>query len=123
MAGLQGAAIVDVPLDPGDFSIDADRILAAITPKTRLLYVCNPGNPTGVMAPHHDVMRLLNQLPAHVVLVSDEVYADYVDYPAVPDTTAAVLAAQRIIVIRSFSKVFGLGSARLRLRAAAWSNG
>ena len=113
MAGLQGAAVVDVPLDPGDFSIDADRILAAITPRTRLLYVCNPGNPTGVMAPHPDVMRLLNQLPAHVVLVSDEVYADYVDDPAFPDTTAAVLAAQRIIVIRSFSKVFGLAGLRL----------
>ena len=79
MAALQRAAVIDVPLDPRTFSLDVDRIVTAITPRTRLLYVCNPGNPTGVMAPQADVMRLLNQLPAHVVLVSDEVYADYVD--------------------------------------------
>lgn len=113
MADLQGAAVVDVPLNPRDFSLDVDGILAAITPRTRLLYVCNPGNPTGVMAPQADVTRLVNALPAHVVLVSDEVYADYVDDEAFPDTTAAVLADERVIVIRSFSKVFGLAGLRL----------
>ena len=113
MAGLQGASVIDVPLDPRDFSLDVDRILAAITPRTRLLYVCNPGNPTGVMAPHADVMRLLNQLPAHVVLVSDEVYVDYVDDEDLPDTTAAILEGRQIITIRSFSKVFGLAGLRL----------
>ena len=113
MADLQGASVIDVPLDPRTFSLDIDRILAAITPRTRLLYVCNPGNPTGVMAPQTDVMRLLNHLPAHVVLVSDEVYADYVDDADFPDTTAAILEDRRIIVIRSFSKVFGLAGLRL----------
>src|SRR5262245_56533101 len=95
MAELQGARIVDVALNPRDFSLDVDRLLSAVTPRTRLLYVCNPGNPTGVMAPHADVMRLLNNLPPHVALVSDEVYADYVDDPAFPDTTAALLANER----------------------------
>lgn len=113
MAELQGAAVIDVPLDPRAFSLDVDRILAAITPRTKLLYVCNPGNPTGVMAPHADVMRLRNQLPAHVVLVSDEVYVEYVDDADFPDTTTAVLADQPIVVIRSFSKVFGLAGLRL----------
>ena len=113
MADLQGASVIDVPLDPRTFLLDVDRILAAITPRTRLLYVCNPGNPTGVMAPQTDVMRLLHHLPAHVVLVSDEVYADYVDDADFPDTTAAILEDRRIIVIRSFSKVFGLAGLRL----------
>jgi histidinol-phosphate aminotransferase len=113
MAERQGAAVVDVALDPHDFSLDVDRVLSAVTPRTRLLYVCNPGNPTGVMAPHADVMRLLTHLPPHVTLVSDEVYADYVDDPDFPDTTAALLADQRVIVIRSFSKVFGLAGLRL----------
>jgi len=113
MADLQGAAVVDVPLNPLDFSLDVDGLLSAVTPRTRLVYVCNPGNPTGVMAPGTDVMRLVNQLPPHVTLVSDEVYADYVDDPDFPDTTAALLADARVIVIRSFSKVFGLAGLRL----------
>jgi histidinol-phosphate aminotransferase len=66
-----------------------------------------------VTAPPSDVTRLLGQLPPHVTLVSDEVYADYVDDPRFPDTTAAVLADERVIVIRSFSKVFGLAGLRL----------
>ena len=113
MAALQGAAVIDVPLHHDDFSLDVDRLISAVTPRTRLLYVCNPGNPTGVMAPRSDVMGLLNRLPPHVTLVSDEVYADYVDDPDFPDTTAALLANERVIVIRSFSKVFGLAGLRL----------
>jgi histidinol-phosphate aminotransferase len=77
------------------------------------LYVCNPGNPTGVMAPQTAVMPLIDRLPSHVTLVSDEVYADYVDDSAFPDTTAAILANQRVVVIRSFSKAFGLAGLRL----------
>lgn len=113
MAELQGAAVVDVPLGPRDFSLDVDGILAAVTPRTKLLYVCNPGNPTGVMAPAREVSRLLDALPPHVVLVSDEVYADYVDDAGFPDSTAAVLEDRRLVVIRSFSKVFGLAGLRL----------
>jgi histidinol-phosphate aminotransferase len=119
MAEVQGAAIVDVPLDPHDFSLDVGGLLSAVTPRTRLLYVCNPGNPTGALAPSGDLRRLLNQLPAHVTVVSDEVYADYVDDPDFPDTTAAILAADRVIVIRSFSKVFGLAGLRLGYAIAA----
>jgi histidinol-phosphate aminotransferase len=58
-------------------------------------------------------MRLVKELPSHVTLVSDEVYVDYVDDPDFPDTTASVLAGERVIVIRSFSKVFGLAGLRL----------
>jgi len=66
-----------------------------------------------VIAGRNDVARLLDGLPAHVRLVSDEVYVHYVDDPAFPDTTADVLAERPVIVIHSFSKVYGLAGLRL----------
>ena len=118
-AALAGAGVVDVPLKPGDFSLDVERLLAAVTPRTRLLYLCNPGNPTGVIATRDDVARLLGALPPHVLLVSDEVYSHYVDDPAFPDTTIDVLAGRSVIVIHSFSKVHGLAGLRLGYAFAA----
>jgi len=109
----QRARVVEVPLDAESFALDVDAVLAAVTPKTRLVYVCNPGNPTGVTIPASDVESLLAGLPPRVVVVADEVYHDYVDNPAFPDSIGHVLAGRPVVVVHSFSKAYALAGLRL----------
>jgi histidinol-phosphate aminotransferase len=106
-----GATAVEAPLGAG-FSVDIDALLAAVTPATRVVFLANPNNPTGVAVPMADVERLAESLPGHVVLVLDCAYAEYVD-PA--DGAAAFALADRhdnIVVTRTFSKAYGMAAAR-----------
>ena len=109
----QGATIVDAPLDPDTFTCDIERILEAITDRTRLLYLCNPGNPTGVMMTGPACDALLAVLPSHVTLVIDEVYHHFVARTDFPDAVQYVLDGRPVVVVHSFSKVFGLAGMRL----------
>ena len=109
----QGSGVVRVPLDSETFALDANAVLDAVTPETRLVYVCNPGNPTGVVASAAILDRLLDSLPAHVMVVADEVYFQYVAAPDFPDSLGHVLDGRRIIVVHSFSKAYALAGLRL----------
>jgi histidinol-phosphate aminotransferase len=83
-ANLSGGRVVDVPLLAGDFALDVNGILNAITDHTRLVFISNPNNPTGSVAPKASLDPLLALLPEHVAVVYDEVYHHYVhreDYP------------------------------------------
>lgn len=107
------ARVVAVPLDPVSLRLDVDAVLGAVTPTTRLIYLCNPGNPTGVVVPAADVDRLLAGLPERVVLVADEVYVHYVTSPDFPDSIGHVLAGRPVVVVHSFSKAYALAGLRL----------
>jgi histidinol-phosphate aminotransferase len=111
--GRQGATAVAVPLDAATFACDVDAVLAAVTPRTRVLYLCNPGNPTGVAIPRSAVNRMIDALPSHVTLVADEVYFQYVTTPGFPDSIGHVLANRPVIVVHSFSKAYALAGLRL----------
>jgi histidinol-phosphate aminotransferase len=107
-----GATLVTAPLND-DFSLNVERILAAVTPRTRLLYLCSPNNPTGSIVTQAELDALMSHLPPEVVVVSDEVYhhfntaADYANsYPYIHD-------GRNLIILHSFSKVFGLAGLRL----------
>lgn len=108
----QDARLVDVPLDPVTAVHDVQRILAAITTRTRLIYICNPGNPTGVVLPSADFQALLDRVPPGVVLVADEVYYQYVagDFP---DTIEQIHAGRDVVIVHSFSKGYGMAGLRL----------
>ena len=108
-----GGVLVDAPLDPFTCAHDVTRILAAVTPRTRLLYLCNPGNPTGVLMPAARFRRLLDGLPPLVLVVADEVYYQYVDDPAYPDTIAHVQEGREVVIVHSFSKGYGMAGLRL----------
>lgn len=92
---------------------DIDALLAQITPQTRLVFLANPNNPTGTMLPHAEVARLRAQLPADILLVLDAAYAEYVERPDYDAGTALVDASENTVMTRTFSKMFGLGGARL----------
>ena len=112
-AMLQGVESINVSLAADDFSHDVPGILAAITERTRLVYICNPNNPTGAIMPAADMERLINELPDHVLIVADEVYHHFVSSPDFPDSLGYVLEGKNLFIVHSFSKAYGLAGLRL----------
>ena len=113
VAALEGAVAVDAPLKT-DFTIDVEAVLSAVNDKTRMVILCNPNNPTGNMAVTRTQMdRLMNALPEDVVLVADEVYYQFVENDQFPNSVDYVQQGKSIILIHSFSKVYGLPGLRL----------
>lgn len=100
-----------VPLT--DWTHDVDAMACAITPKTRLLFVCNPNNPTGTMVSADAVQRLMSKVPEHVIVVFDEAYLEYVRNPQFPDALSYVKQGRHAIVLRTFSKIYGLAGLRI----------
>ncbi len=92
---------------------DLPAMADAITAKTRLLFICNPNNPTGTMATKEEVAALMARVPDHVVVVFDEAYYEYVRHPAYPDSLGYVKAGRNAIVLRTFSKIYGLAGLRI----------
>ncbi len=112
-ARRQGVRVVEVPLGAGSFAHDIDAILQAANERTRLVYLCNPHNPTGVMTSARQMDRLVGNLPEQVTLLADEVYHHFVERPDYPDTLRYVLAERNVLIVHSFSKAYGLAGLRL----------
>ena len=95
-----------------DYAADVDAMLAAVSPRTRIVFLANPNNPTGTFLSGADVRRLHDGLPSDVILLLDEAYAEYA---AAPWESGLELArgAQNIVVTRTFSKIYGLAAARV----------
>ena len=115
MAQLFGAKVVDVP-DPG-FIADLDGMLAAITPRTKEVFIANPNNPTGTMVFQDDIDRFMERVPEHVMVVFDEAYYEFLDEP--PDVLKYVRAGRNVVVLRTFSKIQGLANLRIGYGLAA----
>jgi histidinol-phosphate aminotransferase len=109
---IAGAAQVRVSLD-GTHTHDLDAMLAAITPRTRLIFVCNPNNPTGTAVRRDDLVRFLDAVPANVLVALDEAYHEYVTDPEVPDGMTFVRDRGNVAVLRTFSKAYGLAGLRV----------
>ena len=111
VARRAGAAPVEAPAR--DYGTDVDALLAAVTPRTRVVLVANPNNPTGTFLPRSEIARLHAGLPADVLLVIDLAYVEYVD-PADDDGSMALAASQsNVLATRTFSKAFGLAGERV----------
>ena len=104
-----GATPVQAP--ERDRHADVDALLAAVTPRTRLVFIANPNNPTGTMLPEPEVRRLANGLPPTAILVLDGAYAEYVS--GFDGGAALVAARDNIVMTRTFSKIYGLGGLRV----------
>ncbi len=96
-----------------DFGTDVYALLACVTPRTRVVFVANPNNPTGTFLPRAELARLHAGLPADVLLVVDRAYAEYVA-PAADDGALALAAAHaNVLVTHTFSKIYGLAGERI----------
>jgi len=105
------ATVIRVPLC--DDKHDLKKMSEAVTPKTKLIFICNPNNPTGTIVHHEAVKTFLAALPAHVLVVFDEAYAEYATDPAFPMSTALLSDGASIMILRTFSKIYGLAGLRI----------
>lgn len=110
VTAAHGKAVI-VPLV--NWTHDLDGMAKAITPKTRLVFLCNPNNPTGTMVAADAVARFMAQVPEDVVVVFDEAYLEYVRDPHFPDSLQYVTQGRNAIVLRTFSKIYGLAGLRI----------
>lgn len=97
-----------------DNGIDLDDMLAKIGPKTKMVWICNPNNPTGTLIEEKALCDFIKKVPEEVLIVHDEVYRDFVPSGCFPDTVKLFLEGQKnLFLIRSFSKVYGLAGLRI----------
>jgi len=106
-----GARAVAVP--EKDFTANVDAILAAVTQKTKIVFLANPNNPTGTYIPFDEVRRLHKGLPAGVLLVIDAAYAEYVQRNDYESGIELVATTDNVVMTRTFSKIYGLAALRL----------
>jgi len=110
VAAAHGRAVT-VPLK--QWQHDLPAMAEAITPRTRLLFLCNPNNPTGSMVSSGEVAQLLSRIPEQVIVVFDEAYFEYVRRSDFPESMAYVKQGRNTIVLRTFSKIYGLAGLRI----------
>jgi histidinol-phosphate aminotransferase len=107
-----GAIPKTVPLRQHRYDLDA--MLDAITPRTKLVYICHPNNPTGTMNTRSELDAYFDRVPEHVLSVLDQAYFEYIDDPDYADGVSEYLkAGRRVVVLRTFSKIFGLAGLRV----------
>ncbi|WP_045558473.1 histidinol-phosphate transaminase [Streptomyces sp. FxanaA7] len=109
---ISGATSVQVPLTPGDVH-DLDAMAEAITDRTRLIFVCNPNNPTGTAVRRAELERFLDRVPGNVLVVLDEAYREFVRDVEVPDGVEFYRERPNVCVLRTFSKAYGLAGLRV----------
>lgn len=107
-----GAEARRIPLS--DHRYDPEAIVDAVTPRTKLVYLCNPNNPTGTMITRAEADAYFERVPDHVLTVLDEAYFEYVEAPDYPDGIEEYFkAGRRVLVLRTFSKIYGLAGLRV----------
>jgi histidinol-phosphate aminotransferase len=107
-AHLQGAQVIEVPLRAGVHDLEA--MLAAVGPRTKMVVLCDPNNPTGTAVRRSDFARFLEKIPPTVLVVIDQAYGEYMPPDDFVDGVAVALATPNVLVARTMSKIYGLAS-------------
>jgi histidinol-phosphate aminotransferase len=109
---LMGGEMVKIPLKNNRFPLE--KIAESISSKTKLIFICNPNNPTGTCVSAEEVDRFIAQVPDSVVVIFDEAYNEYVEDENYPDTLKYIKDGKKnVIVLRTFSKIYALASLRI----------
>ncbi|MFF8916815.1 histidinol-phosphate transaminase [Streptomyces sp. NPDC015032] len=114
---VSGATSVKVPLTGGDVH-DLDAMADAITDRTRMIFVCNPNNPTGTVVRRAELERFLDRVPGDVLVVLDEAYREFIRDVEVPDGIEIYRDRPNVAVLRTFSKAYGLAGLRVGFAVA-----
>ena len=112
-AAIEGAQVVAVPCDPQTGKHDFKGLLAKINPKTKLIWICNPNNPTGTYATPAELAEFAAQIPQDVLLLIDEAYIHYATDEKQPSALPLTKQFPNVVVMRTFSKVYGLANYRV----------
>lgn len=111
IAAAANARTISVPMR--HYVHDLDAMLKAITPETRLVFIANPNNPTGTRVDNADLDRFIRNVPEHVVVVMDEAYIELLPPSKQPDTLQWVREGKKVVILRTFSKTYGLAGLRI----------
>jgi histidinol-phosphate aminotransferase len=111
VAKMFGAQVITVPAR--EHGHDLPAMLRAITPQTRIIFVANPNNPTGTLAPREEVIQFVNDVPDNVLLVMDEAYIEFLSDPVDLVPLIRLGARKNLILMRTFSKIYGLAGLRI----------
>jgi histidinol-phosphate aminotransferase len=117
VAKMAGASVITVPAK--QYGHDLPAMLKAITTKTRIVFVANPNNPTGTLAPRAELIDFVNRVPDDVLLVMDEAYIEFLDDPVDLIPLIRLGARKNLILMRTFSKIYGLAGLRIGYGIAA----
>ena len=108
---VSGATAIKVPLT--DHTFDLYAMLAAVTERTRLIFVCNPNNPTSTVVDPAALSRFIEAVPSHILIAIDEAYVEYIRDGMAPDSLGLARAHDNVVVLRTFSKAYGLAGLRI----------
>ncbi|MCV7102714.1 pyridoxal phosphate-dependent aminotransferase [Mycobacterium palustre] len=111
MVQVAGAVAVKVPLI--DHTFDLYAMLAAVTERTRLIFVCNPNNPTSTVVDPDVLTRFVEAVPSHILIAIDEAYVEYIRDGMSPDSLQFARSRSNVVVLRTFSKAYGLAGLRV----------
>ncbi|PTI74948.1 histidinol-phosphate transaminase [Staphylococcus succinus] len=114
---VESANVTQVPLNKGYF--DLEGILAEIDDDTKLVWLCNPNNPTGTYIPHDELQQFLQRVPSHIPVIIDEAYVEFVTADDFPNTLALQQQFSNAFLLRTFSKAYGLAGMRIGYVVAA----
>lgn len=106
-----GGKMIEIPLKNHTF--DLDGIINAITEKTKLIFIANPNNPTGTIITKTEQIEFMKKVPSHILVVWDEAYVEYIDNADFPDTLSLLKNYDNVILLNTFSKMYGLASLRI----------
>ncbi len=115
----QSAGATNVVVPAKNYGHDLDAMAAAVTSATKVVWLINPNNPTGTFVPYAEVKRFIEQLPAHIIVVLDEAYCEYVEPADQTDTIAWLAEHPNLVITRTFSKIYGLAGLRAGYGVAA----
>ncbi|WP_424766056.1 histidinol-phosphate transaminase [Paenibacillus sp. sgz302251] len=110
-AEIENARIIEVPLLEGKHDLPA--MLAKVNNRTKIIWICNPNNPTGTIVTLPELSAFLEQVPSDVLVVLDEAYGEYIEDPAFPNGVKLISEFRNLIVLRTFSKIYGLAALRI----------
>ncbi|MFC4599062.1 histidinol-phosphate transaminase [Cohnella hongkongensis] len=108
---VENAKSIEVPLKEGTHDLYA--MLERVNDRTKIVWVCNPNNPTGTINTADEVEWFLSKVPSHVLVVLDEAYCEYIDDPTFPDGLKLLQKYPNVVLLRTFSKIYGLASLRI----------
>ncbi|MEO0225813.1 MAG: histidinol-phosphate transaminase [candidate division WOR-3 bacterium] len=108
---IAGGELIEVPMK--NYTHDLEAMLGAIKDNTKLIFIANPNNPTGTIVTRDEFDRFMAKVPDHILVVMDEAYYEYIRDPVYPDTFPYFRAGKNILILRTYSKIYGLAGVRL----------
>lgn len=111
LAEITGMRLISTPMK--NYGFDLEAMVGRITPKTGLIVIANPNNPTGTMVHRRELDAFMNRVPNHALVILDEAYFEYVNDPEYPNSLDYVRAGKSVLILRTFSKAHGLAGLRI----------